>query len=586
MAYPVKLHVYDLTQGMARAMSMPMVGVKPRRRVNWRRAFIAGSHSLGIAVYGYEFFFSGGIQAARCDGGPGCRAACGCTATTSREADRPGLRCPSTTCFLREFLKERADEFTMATYNLRSWNCNNFSDECAQFLLGCSIPRRIVGFAEDVLALPQLAGFAMMVENMGNPAQSFAAQHGRGDRAHGAAAHRAGGRRRPAAGARRDARADRRARRDAGATQGPHRARRRADASDDRRDAGDVGAAPPPAERRRRPLSPPTRRGARRRRCRSSRPPSRRRRRRRRPRPPAPGGGTEFSTPAFVTPAAGGRRQVAPNDVAPLLAVGARRRRWPRRWRRRRRKRPRISSRPSSRPPPSPTPSPLRTRSTARAATLGAALTDLLRAVPTASQFAPLYACRILAASAEFVAAFLGGGASATLLAGALAHGAPRSVRLMALTTLGNAAGGVGCREFLVEAPAPELAKLLGAALVAAGEAADAALADRRGAVHNIALRLPADGAAEEVDVAVAAGLLRGMLLKDLHMVRDASLSAEVVRRLLLALGFVLHGASSGTREAARAGGHGTEEALAAAAARAAGTRIGAIVDEVRALLL
>ena len=68
------------------------------------------------------------------------------------------------------------------------------------------------------------------------------------------------------------------------------------------------------------------------------------------------------------------------------------------------------------------------------------------------------------------------------------------------------------------------------------------------------------------VDVAVAAGLLRGMLLKDLHMVRDASLSAEVVRRLLLALGFVLHGASSGTREAARgAGGHGTEEALAAA---------------------
>ena len=224
----------------------------------------------------------------------------------------------------------------------------------------------------------------------------------------------------------------------------------------------------------------------------------------------------------------------------------------------------------------------------ARAATLAAALASLLRAVPTASQFAPLYACRILAAaSAEFVAAFLGGGASATLLAGALAHGAPRSVRLMALTTLGNAAGGAGCREFLVEAPAPELAKLLGAALVAAGEAADAQLSlTAAAAVHNIALRLPADGAAEEVDVAVAAGLLRGMLLKDLHMVRDASLSAEVVRRLLLALGFVLHGASSGTREAARADGHGTQEALESAAARAAeDARIGAIVDEVRALL-
>ena len=87
--------------------------------------------------------------------------------------------------------------------------------------------------------------------------------------------------------------------------------------------------------------------------------------------------------------------------------------------------------------------------------------------------------------------------------------------------------------------------------------------------------------------MAVAAGLLRGMLLKDLHMVRDASLSAEVVRRLLLALGFVLHGASSGTREAARgAGGHGTEEALAAAARAPEDARIGAIVDEVRALLV
>ena len=54
MAYPVKLHVYDLTQGMARAMSMPMVGVQVD----------LVPHS-GIAVYGYEFFFSGGMQAER-----------------------------------------------------------------------------------------------------------------------------------------------------------------------------------------------------------------------------------------------------------------------------------------------------------------------------------------------------------------------------------------------------------------------------------------------------------------------------------------------------------------------------------------
>ena len=79
---------------------------------------------------------------------------------------------------------------------------------------------------------------------------------------------------------------------------------------------------------------------------------------------------------------------------------------------------------------------------------------------------------RILAAaSAEFVAAFLGGGASRRC-SRARSPTARRARAPMALTTLGNAAGGAGCREFLVEAPAPELAKLLGAALVAAGEAA------------------------------------------------------------------------------------------------------------------
>ena len=534
---------------MARAMSMPMVGVQVD----------LVPHS-GIAVYGYEFFFSGGIQAERG----------GWTGLPRCETLDLGTTEVPFELFL-EFLKERADEFTMATYNLRSWNCNNFSDECAQFLLGQSIPRRIVGFAEDVLALPQLAGFAMMVENMGNPAQSFAAQGLANATEHTALRLTA-----PAV-------------------------------------AADPPPAPPPTDtapstRRRRPRAAP-------------RPPPRRRqrrspRRRRRPcAPPPPSGGAitaaaprhdaggaalhaavappaaapspprgRLSTPAFVTPAAGGRRQVAPNDVAPLLPVGGETAAVARAVVAAAES-VRESSRPS-RPPPSPTPSPPRTRSTARAAALGTALAGLLRAVPTASQFAPLYACRILAAaSAEFVAAFLGGGASATLLAGALAHGAPRSVRLMALTTLGNAAGGAGCREFLVEAPAPELAKLLGAALVAAGEAADAQLSlTAAAAVHNIALRLPADGAAEEVDVAVAAGLLRGMLLKDLHMVRDASLSAEVVRRLLLALGFVLHGASSGTREAARGRPRDSGGARIGGSRARRRTRDQAIVDEVQAL--
>ena len=48
--YPVKLNVYDLSQGMAKAMSMGLIGVQ-----------IDGIWHTGIVVYGKEFYFGGGI---------------------------------------------------------------------------------------------------------------------------------------------------------------------------------------------------------------------------------------------------------------------------------------------------------------------------------------------------------------------------------------------------------------------------------------------------------------------------------------------------------------------------------------------
>ena len=53
-----------------------------------------------------------------------------------------------------EFLAEIAPRFTGETYNLFTHNCNNFSNELAQFLLGDGIPSRIVDLPQ-VSSLPR-----------------------------------------------------------------------------------------------------------------------------------------------------------------------------------------------------------------------------------------------------------------------------------------------------------------------------------------------------------------------------------------------------------------------------------------------
>lgn len=44
-----------------------------------------------------------------------------------------------------ELLRDVAPRFTEATYNVLTNNCNNFTDECAQLLLGQGIPADITG---------------------------------------------------------------------------------------------------------------------------------------------------------------------------------------------------------------------------------------------------------------------------------------------------------------------------------------------------------------------------------------------------------------------------------------------------------
>jgi len=53
-AFRVELYLYDLSQGLAKSMSMGLLGKQ-----------IDGVWHTGVIVHGYEYYFGGGIQASR-----------------------------------------------------------------------------------------------------------------------------------------------------------------------------------------------------------------------------------------------------------------------------------------------------------------------------------------------------------------------------------------------------------------------------------------------------------------------------------------------------------------------------------------
>jgi hypothetical protein len=62
-----------------------------------------------------------------------------------------------------ELLRDVAPRFTEATYNVLTNNCNNFTDECAQLLLGEGIPKDITGLPQEFLNTPMGRQMAPML---------------------------------------------------------------------------------------------------------------------------------------------------------------------------------------------------------------------------------------------------------------------------------------------------------------------------------------------------------------------------------------------------------------------------------------
>jgi len=147
-ASTVQANVYDITQGMAKAMSMMLVGKQ-----------IDLVPHTGIVVFGREYFFGGGPAV----------------------SENPGQAVPvpvAQTIVLGETSKTPeeleshisnvlAHEHNEQNYNLLTHNCNHYANDVSKFLLnGKGLPDYIVDFGQDALSTPQGQQLRGMIENI------------------------------------------------------------------------------------------------------------------------------------------------------------------------------------------------------------------------------------------------------------------------------------------------------------------------------------------------------------------------------------------------------------------------------------
>ncbi|KAK9455186.1 PPPDE putative peptidase domain-containing protein [Dipodascopsis uninucleata] len=131
--YPVKLYVYDLSKGLARQMSMMLVGKQ-----------IDGIWHTSIVYKGVEYYYGAGIQTSS----PGLThhgqpLEVFDMGETALEED-----------VVLEYLQSLKEIYRPENYDLFMHNCNNFSQDFCQFLVGKDIPKHISSLPQEVLQTP------------------------------------------------------------------------------------------------------------------------------------------------------------------------------------------------------------------------------------------------------------------------------------------------------------------------------------------------------------------------------------------------------------------------------------------------
>ncbi|CAM9612388.1 unnamed protein product, partial [Choristocarpus tenellus] len=163
MAHKVQLALYDLSRGLAKSMSMAILGKQ-----------IDGIWHTGVIVYGKEYFFGGGLQSMPHDVFVASHGGVG----PNEYIDMGATDLPQDV--FEDFNREISSRYTAQTYDLLKHNCNNYSDEVTTFLLGKGIPEYIINLPNEVLNSPMGGMLRPMLEQMTmqmNGADPFAASH-------------------------------------------------------------------------------------------------------------------------------------------------------------------------------------------------------------------------------------------------------------------------------------------------------------------------------------------------------------------------------------------------------------------------
>lgn len=141
----VMMYQYDLTQGMARQMSLGLIGKQ-----------IEGVWHTSVCVYGKEYFYGGGI----CTGIPKKTP----YGYPVKEQDFGFTEISQQ--MLEDYLKSIDSEYTMENYNLINHNCNHFTNNVLFFLTEKNLPDNILKQHEELLKTPMGQMLMPMLENM------------------------------------------------------------------------------------------------------------------------------------------------------------------------------------------------------------------------------------------------------------------------------------------------------------------------------------------------------------------------------------------------------------------------------------
>ncbi|KAL1660602.1 PPPDE putative peptidase domain-containing protein [Schizophyllum commune] len=145
MASPVKLYVYDLSNGLAKQLSLQLTGKQ-----------IDGIWHTSVVVFGKEIFYGQGISVTQ----PG-RSHHG----QPLEVIDMGETAIDEETF-NEYLEEMRQHYTADKYHLLDFNCNSFTNDVIGFLTGRSIPERIKDLPSDFLSTPFGAALRPTIDNM------------------------------------------------------------------------------------------------------------------------------------------------------------------------------------------------------------------------------------------------------------------------------------------------------------------------------------------------------------------------------------------------------------------------------------